>query len=95
MPRTKRVETNDDRKIPFKGWSGTNCNNNSEFYDSKNNISFCSGCRIMFFCCNEALEIKINYRNKFWLYHLLFQINLNLKVDYKRSRSEGHYRIHI
>ena len=69
MPRTKRAETKDDRKIPFKEWSGTNCNNNSEFYDSVNKISFCSGCRIIFFCSNEALRIKINFRNNFKQLH--------------------------
>ena len=94
MPRTNREETK-EKKVPFKKWAGPNCSNRWEFYDSAKKISFCRICKLNFFRFNEAIKIKVNFRNRFKLMYLLYQINFNLKVDYRGSRSEGNYRIHI
>ena len=62
MPRSNREETK-EKKVPFKKWAGPNCSNKWEFYDSVKKISFCTKCKINYFCSNEAIKIKINFRN--------------------------------
>ena len=71
MPRTNREETK-EKNAPFKKWVAPNCNNRWEFYDSIKKISLCGKCKLNYFCSNEALKIKINFKNNFKLLHLLF-----------------------
>ena len=62
MPRSNREETK-EKRVPFKKWAGPNCTNLWEFYDSVKKISFCRKCKLNYFCFNEALKIKVNFRN--------------------------------
>ena len=94
MPRTNREETK-EKRVPFKNWAGPNCSNKWDFYDSVKRISFCRKCKVNFFCFNEATKIKVNFKTSFKLMYLLYQFNFNLKVDYRGSRNEGYYRMHI
>ena len=66
MPRSN-IEEIKEKKVPFKNWAGPNCRNRWEFYDSVKKITFCRKCKLNYFFTNEALKIKINFRNNFWL----------------------------